>query len=417
MTSRNDHADTTRRQFLGQASCSAIGSTSLFSTLLALRGAGALASTSTAPGRRIHHAQRIDPRGPLPGDDYKALVCLFLAGGNDSFNMLVPRDPASYAEYAGIRGDLALPANTLLPITPRTPGDGRTYGLHPGMPEMQQRFDSGDVAFLANVGSLVEPTTLNGILSGANRLPLGLYSHIDQITHWQTGVPDQRIGRGWGGRMADLLRASNGDSSVSMNLSLSGTNIFQAGTQVIPYAIQPSGSVGIRGYGDAAPIDQLRTAAINSILGQQYQNLFMDTFASTTRGAIDAHLLFSDAIAGVAPFTTAFSANELSQSFRMIARTIAARQTLGVRRQTFFVLFGGWDHHDEVLNAQGAMLPMVSKALSEFQTALGEIGAQQDVVTFTASDFARTLTSNGQGSDHAWGGNHIIMGRPRPDRP
>ncbi len=406
---------TSRRKFLGQANCAAIGATSLFSTLLNMRSAGALANQTgfSSPGPARIVTPRIEPKGVLPGNDYKALVCLFLAGGNDSFNMLVPRGPEEHAEYATVRGDLALPAASLLPITP-TNSDGRQYGLHPAMPEVKQLFDTGDLAFVANVGSLVEPTTKAGILSGNARLPLGLYSHSDQIMHWQTGMPDQRTAIGWGGRTADLLRASNTDDTVSMNISLGGSNVFQSGSQVVPYAIQPSGngSVGITGYGAGDPFNQLRTTAINSLLDQQYQNLFIDTFARSTRRAIDAHQLFSTAVAAVPPLTTVFSSNYVSQSFQMVARAIAARQTLGVRRQTFFILFGGWDHHDEVLNAQTNMLPWVSKGLSEFHGALTELGMLNDVVTFTASDFGRTLTSNGQGSDHAWGGNHMIMGGP-----
>ncbi|MEO1365738.1 MAG: DUF1501 domain-containing protein [Acidobacteriota bacterium] len=392
---------TSRRRFLGQASCTAVGATSLFSSLINLRTAGALAQPRPV----------ISTAAPLPGGDYRALVCLFLAGGNDSFNMLVPRGPAEHAEYATIRGDLALPASSLLPITPAS-SDGREFGVHPGMPEVQQLFNSGQLSFVANVGSLVEPTTKAGIVSGSANLPLGLYSHSDQIMHWQTSLPDQRASLGWAGRAADLLRASNADQTVSMNISLSGTNVFQSGSQVVSYAIQPTGngSIGPAGYGSADPLNQLRTAAIDSLLDHQYQNLFMDTFAKSKRAAIDGHLIFSSAVGMVPPLATTFSQNSVSESFQMVARTIAARQTLGARRQTFFILFGGWDHHDEVLNAQADMLPIVSKALGEFHSALTELGVLNDVVTFTASDFARTLTSNGQGSDHAWGGHHMVMG-------
>ena len=145
--------------------------------------------------------------------------------------MLVPRGPVEHAEYAAIRADLALPAASLLPITPATP-DGREYGVHPGMPEVQQLFTAGDLAFVANVGSLVEPTTLAGINNGSASLPLGLYSHSDQIMHWQTSIPDQRTGKGWSGRTADLLRSSNTNETVSMNISVSGINVFQTGTDV-----------------------------------------------------------------------------------------------------------------------------------------------------------------------------------------
>ncbi|MEM6796341.1 MAG: DUF1501 domain-containing protein, partial [Acidobacteriota bacterium] len=384
----------------GEASCTAVGATSLFSTLLNMRSAGALAGPGGVPGA-----------GPLPGDDYKALVCLFLAGGNDSSTMLVPRGAAEYAEYAAIRGDLALPQQSLLPITPAT-GDGREYGLHPAMPEVQQLFAAGRLAFVANVGALVEPTTKPGVISGSNRLPLGLYSHSDQITHWQTSLPDRRGSLGWAGRTADLLTSSNADQTVSMNISLSGTNVFQAGSQVAPYSITENGSLGLESLSQDSVFEQLRTAAINGLLGQQYQNLFIDTFSRSSRRALDAHQLFSGALDGAPPLATTFSDNDVSGSFQMVARTISARQALGVRRQTFFILFGGWDHHDEVLNNQASMLPVVSKALAEFDAALTELGVQNNVVTFTASDFARTLTSNGQGSDHAWGGHHLVMGGP-----
>ena len=365
-----------------------------------MRSAGALARPTAVP-----------VAGPLPGDDYKALVCLFLAGGNDSYNMLVPRGPAEYAEYAAIRGDLALSQQSLLPISPATT-DGRQFGVHPAMPEVQQLFGAGRLAFVANVGALVEPTTKQGVITGSNRLPLGLYSHSDQITHWQTSLPDQRGSLGWAGRTADLLNSSNSNTTVSMNISLSGTNVFQAGSQVAPYAITQNGSLGIEPVGPTDLFEQLRTTAINSLLAQQYQNLFIDTFSKSTRSAIDAHDLFSNALDAAPPLMTAFSENDISRNFQMVARAISVHRALGVRRQTFFILFGGWDHHDEVLNNQANMLPVVSKALAEFDAALGELGLQNNVVTFTASDFARTLTSNGRGSDHAWGGHQIVLGGP-----
>ncbi|MEM9292699.1 MAG: DUF1501 domain-containing protein [Acidobacteriota bacterium] len=404
-----NHRPLSRRRFLGQASCSAIGATSLFSTLLNLRSANALALETT----RADLSATIAAPKALPGSDYKALVCLFLAGGNDSFNMVVPRGTAEHREYSTIRADLALPASSLLPLN-GAGTDGREFGLHAGMPEVRSLYDQGDLAFVANVGSLVEPTTKTGIVNGNARLPLGLYSHSDQIMHWQTSLPDQRSGLGWAGRTADLLRSSNADDRVSMNLSLSGTNVFQSGSSVVPYAIRPegNGSIGIRGFGEDDLFGQLQTAAINNMVDEQYQNLFLQTFAQTNRNAIDAHQLFSAAVGSVSPLSTTFDPDPVSQSFRMVARTIAARQSLGVRRQTFFILFGGWDHHDEVLNAQGQMLPVVSKALGSFHGALTELGLLQDVVTFTASDFGRTLSSNGRGSDHAWGGNHIVMGGP-----
>jgi uncharacterized protein (DUF1501 family) len=384
-----------RRRFLGEASCAAVGSASLFSTLLNLR------MTATAAAQ-----------GSGGDDDYKALVCLFFAGGWDSFNALVPAGDAEHAEYARIRTDLALPQSSLLPVEPVTPGDGRRYGVHPAMPEVAQLFDQRRLAWLSNVGTLVEPTTKVDMEAGRARLPLGLYSHADQIMHWQTSVPDSRTALGWGGRTADLLQSLNDPSDISMNISLSGDNVFQSGEHSVAYSIDPEGDGAIRihEYGSEDDYGRLKTAAIDSLLDLRYRNLFQSTFTDLTRRAIDANAAFSEAIAGMPALQTTFATNEIARSFEMVARVIAARKALGVRRQTFFIFFGGWDHHDEVLNNMQGMLTVVSQSLGQFDAALQELGVGDQVTTFTASDFARTLTSNGRGSDHAWGGNHMVMG-------
>ncbi|MEM7798184.1 MAG: DUF1501 domain-containing protein [Chloroflexota bacterium] len=387
-----------RRRFIGEASCAAVGSTTLLSTILNMR------MTNAAAG---FEANQIGSQ-----NDYKALVCVLLAGGNDSFNMLIPLDNDKYGEYQQVRTDLALPQNSLLPLN-GTADDGRSYGVHPSMPEVQQLYNSGDLAFVANVGTLVERTTKANFEAGLANLPVGLGSHIDQIAHWQTSVPDKRVGIGWGGRTADLLKSLNDNQQISMNISISGSNIFQAGNSLVEYAIERTGngSIGLRGYDDPQnTFHYIKNSLVESLIDQQYQNLFEQTYANTKRMAIDNHVQFSGAIGAVTPFTTVFSDNHISQSFEMVAKTIAARQTLGFRRQTFFISFGGWDHHDEVLNSQVAMLAILSQALQEFNQALIEIGVQDDVTTFTASDFGRTLTTNGRGSDHAWGGNHMVMG-------
>ena len=267
------------------------------------------------------------------------------------------------------------------------------------------------MAFLSNVGTLVEPMTLQQY-NGTARCgrPLGLFSHSDQAMHWQTSIPDRRNASGWAGRMADILGDVNLNPNIAMNISLDGSNTFQSGDITAHYTITENGSRGLRGYGGQSLEDQVRTWAVDSMLAMNYQHLFEQTFASRMRGAIDAHLEFSAAIDALPPLQTVFSDTRLSQEFRMIAQTIQARQTLGMCRQTFFVGFGGWDHHDDVLVNQENMLPVVSAALSEFNSAMIELTVENDVTTFTASDFGRTLTSNGRGSDHAWGGNHIIMG-------
>jgi uncharacterized protein (DUF1501 family) len=390
----NAQALSSRRRFLGQTACSAVTATPLLSTILNLKMAGNAAAASSDP------------------NDYKALVCLFQGGGNDSFNMLVPRGASEYAEYQATRSDLALAQNTLLPLN-GTHG-GKTFGVHAGMSEVQALYNSGDLAFVSNVGTLVEPVTLAQVENESARLPLGLYSHNDQITHWQTSVPDRRSAIGWGGRVADLLDSSNSNDNISMSISLSGTNTFQAGESTVSYEIESSGNGAIvladYAENDNPTLTNLGKTAVNSLMDLEYQNLFQKTFAQRNRNAIDASVEFSDAIAGVSAISTPFSTNGISNAFRMIAKTIAARDVLGMKRQTFFIMFGGWDHHDELINAHAAMLPVVSKGIAEFHAAMGELGVADKVTTFTASDFARTLSSNGRGSDHAWGSNHMVCG-------
>lgn len=383
-----------RRQFIGQASCAAIGSTALFSTLLNLR----MANTAAAQ--------------TAPLNDYKALVCLFFAGGCDSYNMLVPYGDAEYNEYAAIRGDLALSkaGGQILPLT-LGQSIGKELGVHHQMPEIQALFNSGNAAWLANVGTLVQPTTKEQYQAESVILPLGLYSHSDQIRQWQTSVPQDTSAIGWGGRTADLLHSLNNNDNISMNISIAGNNVWQAGNQVFEYSITPNGSVGRTNYDEGWGANPAMSAAIDSQLAADYKNLFESTFANTGKDAIDAHLEFSTATAAVPDFQTTFpEGNYLADQLRMVARSIGAHTALNMNRQTFFVQFGGWDHHDEVLANMDNMVPMVSQAIDAFHSALGEINEQNNVTLFTASDFGRTLTSNGEGSDHAWGGNHLVVG-------
>ena len=382
----------TRREFLGQASCAGIKATSLFSTLLSLRLANSLAAQSAQAG------------------DYKALVCLFLAGGNDSFNMLVPTTAAEYSAYAAVRGNLALARETLLQVTPANLG-GRTLGIHPSMTEVRDLFNQGRLGFVANVGSLVRPTTLTDYRANRYR-PLSLYSHADQIKQWQTCMPDSRTAVGWGGRAADIIRSLNSPSLVSMNISLSGQNTFLTGRNTFTYTVGSSGATALSGYSPTAAnnLTALRTAAVDSALDADYRSLFEQSFGGSTRDAIDAYFEFSSALTGVTVATAIPTGNTLAANLGMIARTASSASKLGARRQVFFVQLGGWDHHDEVLNNQVTMLRTVSQALGFFWSALGEFGLQNNVTLFTASDFGRTLTSNGNGSDHAWGGNHLVLG-------
>ena len=386
-----------RRKFIGQASCAAVGYTTLFSTLLNLKAANAAAMANSAT---------------FLNNDYRAMVCIMLGGGNDSFNMLMPKGNPEWGEYAVTRSNLAIPQNDIRQIYPNT-SDGREYGVHPAMPEVQQLFNDSKLAFVTNVGTLVEPTTINQFWNESVQLPLGLLSHSDQSAHWQTALPQARTATGWGGKIADLIGDMNTNQNISMNISLNGSNVFQTGNNAVEYVIDPyEGSIGIWGYGEQWSFNEMRTQAIDEMLARNYQDIFKETYKDVVENSRDAHLEFSAALNTLNPFQTQFTDDPwgLSERFHMIAKIIAVRDILGMSRQTFYIDFGGWDHHDEVLNAQDEMLGILSKALNEFRLALEEINMFDCVTTFTISDFARTLTSNGNGTDHGWGGNCLVMG-------
>lgn len=380
-----------RRKFLGQASCSALATTTLFSTLVDLKKINAAVAASSN----------------LDDGSYKAMVCIMLGGGNDSFNMLIPTETTAYNHYATTRSNLAIPSADILSL------NGTSLGLHPSMSGVQNLYNNNKLSFISNIGTLIHPITRQEYWDETVDIPLGLYSHSDQAQQWQTSIPHDRTAVGWGGKVADLLQSMNGNSNISMNISLGGTNTFQKGANTVEYVIDPyEGSQGIEGYGGANGMQQIQTNAVNHFIDKSYADMFQKSYIDVIKVAKDSHEEFSAAIEGVADFTTAFSDNDISQSMHMIAKTIAARNTLDVQRQIFFVDFGGWDHHDEVLNNQEQMLAVLSDAMKEFSDAMAEINTEDCVSTFTMSEFARTLTSNGNGTDHAWGGNVMAMGGP-----
>lgn len=388
-----------RRKFFGQASCAAVGATTVFSTLFNLKNLNASAgfNSSIVSG----------------SGDYKALVCLLNSGGMDSFNMLVPRSSAAYAEYANSRSNMALDQAALRPINPLNADPyGREYGVHPSMQRMQNLFETGKLSFVSNVGTLVQPLNKAQFYNGSVPSPLGLYSHADQVMHWQTGVPDKRVGQGWGGKIADLMIAANQNQTISMNISLSGSNVFQSGENTVEYSIHPEyGSTTINDYNNQDwAFHQLKRAAIDGMVNPTYQNVFKNTYRKTIKTSLDGHSMLSPVLDASLTFNVPFSNNDLSNSFRMIAKTIAGRDALNMSRQIFFIDYGGWDHHDELLNNQAAMLTEVDNALYQFNAAMEQLGVADKVTTFSLSEFSRTLTSNGNGTDHAWGGNTFVMG-------
>ena len=387
-------SNSSRRRFLGQASCSAVSSIPVLNTLLNLQFAEKL-SAVTAPAN----------------SEYRALVCIFLSGGNDSYNMLVPREAAAYSQYQAARSNLALPPAQLIDVNPIGLPN---FGIHSGMPEVASLFQSNHAAFVANVGTLVEPVQNRTQVSQLSKqLPLGLYSHSDQIEQWQTSVPNGRSGIGWAGRTADLLHGINTNTVVPMNISLDGGNVWQTGNTVAEYAITPEGAVGLDNYSfgwNNNVVDQALSQGVDSHLAQQYTNLLMQTFNTRKKQALDAYNTFFLATQSALPGSVTFPSSYLGDRLKMVAKAVQGHAAMGAVRQTFFLQLGGWDHHSGVLNFQGQMLPQVSAAIGAFYSQLVALNLQNNVTLFTASDFGRTLSSNGQGSDHAWGGNQLVVG-------
>lgn len=385
-----------RRKFLGSAACAAVGSTTFLSSFTSLGMMNSLAAPRPA-------------LGAPPPDDYRALVCILLAGGNDSFNMVVPTTTEPYNDYSTSRSNVALTSGELLPLNYTDP-DGINYGLHPAMPEVANLFNDGKAAFLANIGTLIEPVTKTQVLNGTAPLPLGLQSHADQARHWQTSLPQNRHAKGWGGKVADILAAGNSNQDISMNLSLSGTNLWQAGETVDEFTITPQGSVGISVLGGTDPFEVILGQGLDNILDQTYNDVLKQTYAKKVKDSQTQHEVFTAALDDLTPLATQFSATGISRQLRMVAESIAIAGGLGMARQTFYIRFGGFDNHGELLNNHSARLALLSAAIGEFNQAMVEIGMSENVTTFTVSDFARTLTSNGFGTDHAWGGNAMVIG-------
>ncbi len=354
----------------------------------------------------------------VPGD-YKAIVCILLAGGADSHNMVIPYDQDQYNMYNDFRGDLALDQNSLTDTVIDDPISGRSFALHPGLTNCKQIYDNGDLAVISNIGTLVEPiTSVPQLYSGSTRIPLGLYSHSDQIMQWQTSVPQDRSAVGVAGRMADMLRDMNTIDEISMNISLDGRNRYQAGNQVVEYAVgNQVDELGIRtmpkGWANSGAMTEIAQGALNSILEESYTNIFQQTYRDQNAQTIESLEVFQTALARRPGFNHVFDNYFLSQDMRMIADIISVQDQLGANRQIFFTTFGGWDHHDEVINAQAAKLPQLDRAIHDLYTALGErpeCRLQDKVTILTISDFGRTLTTNSGGSDHAWGGNMLMVG-------
>ncbi len=386
-----------RRSFITNNSLAALGSSSIANTLLNLK-----LMTNAA-------ADTVE-------DDYRAIVCVFLNGGCDSYNLLVPTSADEYANYSRVRSGLALPLpgaggrDELLPLNLSGTG-GRNFGLHGAMPQLRTRMNDGNATMLANVGTLAEPPNVAAIRAGSALLPRSLFSHNSQQATWQTGLTRDGSATGWGGRLADRLLSRNISNDVSMGVSLAGNQTLLVGNDTIPFAIGPDGSTSLTGTGSADLFDARRVAAARSIAAGSSEHLLMRAFAEETESSVALSEQFSTAFNQV-DLQSSFGGAGISQDLRAVARSIGSSRDLGLRRQIFFVNYGDFDQHAVLAGPLRGWLSGLDSALASFWEALGELDAQENVVTFTCSEFGRTLRSNGGGTDHGWGGNAIVMGGP-----
>ncbi len=344
--------------------------------------------------------------------DYKALVCVFLYGGNDHGNTLVPYDSTSHARYSSIRGALATPRSALA-ATALSPSvalpDARQMALAPQLAPLKPLFDSGRMAVLLNVGTLIQPTTLAQYNARSVPLPPKLFSHNDQQSVWQSSLPEGATS-GWGGRIGDLFLSSNSQATFTC-INVSGNAVYMSGKAAVQYQVASGGAVALRAlqaplFGSSACSEALRQLATGA-----YTHLMQAEHSRVMARAIDANAALTSALSSTPALGTAFdSSNLLASQLQMVARLIAARSPLGARRQVFFVSLGGFDTHDFMADQHPALLTTLAAALKSFYDATVELGVAQQVTAFTASDFGRTLTSNGDGSDHGWGSHHFLLG-------
>jgi uncharacterized protein (DUF1501 family) len=354
------------------------------------------------------------PFGALPalaqsGGDYRALVCVFLFGGNDSNNTVIPMDDTNFQAYTSIRGSLALPASALTPTVYSV--SNAPYAFHGKLPEVASLFTSKELAVVANVGSLVQPLTQSQYQSQKAAIPLNLFSHADQQSQWQTSIAQGNSPTGWAGRAADYIASQSINSSKFPTFfSVAGNALEGTGVQTQPVAVAPGQSLQLAGF-NSSVASQARLNALTSLLTT-------DTGVSLAQAANDT---MSDSVSDAAALTSAlgkstalktqFPKTSIGEQLQQVAQIIQVQSYLGMRRQIFFCSLGGFDTHTGELETHDALYPQLSPALAAFYDATQELGVAQNVTTFTESDFSRTFQpTTGDGSDHAWGSHHLVLG-------
>lgn len=363
-------------------------------------GACVTAAHLTRFGLMTAHAQN--------ASSYKALVCIFLNGGYDSNNVIVPLTTtgvSGYGTYANSRGALALAQNVLRPIAANNGAE--PYGLHPALTNLQAIYNARKAAVVLNVGTLVRPTTKDQYRQGAVPLPRNLYSHSDQIQQWQTANPTVAGGTGWGGRITDVLTANG---PFPAGISVSGNSGLLTGQSTGGITISPGSNFGLTSFGSTAAMSA-RVAALQQILTFDSGVQLIAASGGVLGRGLQSAQEINAAISGGTPLTTVFPNTNLGSQLRQVAQIIQVRGALGMDRQIFFASLGGWDHHSNLLAEQNNLLLQVDAAVGAFQSALAEMNVEPNVTTFTESEFNRTMNANGtNGSDHAWGGHHFVIG-------
>ncbi len=398
-----------RRQFLRTASMASMAGFYVSPFFLELNSLAAMAQGSS-------------------GSDYRALVCVYLQGGNDGHGTVIATDPSSFSAFTQARSGapgLAYPQNELLPITLKTPQSGRTFALNPSLTGVQNLFNAGRAAIVANTGTLVAPATKAQINANSVPLPDSLFSHFDQTAAWQAIASNLGSGEhaGWGGVVADAIESMNLNSnSMFTCISTAGNALFLAGQTSFQLNVTPAGPIPIYGLAQPPFGAPAATNALSSILSNDETNLFAQEYQTIVNRSIQAQSMLASAMApagvgGVAnppqyldPVTKMLVDNPLAASLQTVARIIAGRASLGVTRQIFYVQLGSFDTHDGQAQTHAKLLTQLGSAFEYFDGLMVNMGVGNNVTSFTISDFGRTLTSNSDGTDHGWGSHHFVVG-------
>ena len=370
---------------------------------------GALAPAALSTGMLGGLVRSAYAQNTTAPSDYKALVAIFMFGGNDGNNLLIPLDAAGYGDYTMGRGRLALDRGQIAAINPVNTA-GRPFGLQGSMGALASLFTSGQAAVIANVGPLVQPTSRAQWQSDSAVSPPNLFSHSDQQTQWQSGAADTSVKQGWGGRVADQIASLNGVQNIATAVAVNGRSFFQQGTSVSAFSVSPNGGFGFDAYRptDKDPL----SIAFGEMINAPRTHLFDAAWNDVIKRGIDTQRVFQNAIANAPALTTVFPNTGLADQLKTVSRLIAARSALGVKRQVYFCSLGGFDTHgaDQLVD-QSNLLGTVSDAMSAFYRATVELNVAQQVTSFTMSDFGRDFPANGNGgSDHGWGSHHLVVG-------